>query len=114
MQEAVADGAGAMAAVLGCTAEAVARTCAAIADETGEVLAPANYNSPQQTVIAGTANAVAAATERLGEEGAKRVVPLPVSAPFHCSLMAPAAERLRPELAAIDFTAPSPPVVTNV
>jgi [acyl-carrier-protein] S-malonyltransferase len=114
MQEAVADGAGAMAAVLGCTAEAVARTCAAIADETGEVLAPANYNSPQQTVIAGTANAVAAATERLEEEGAKRVVPLPVSAPFHCSLMAPAAERLRPELAAIDFSAPSPPVVTNV
>jgi [acyl-carrier-protein] S-malonyltransferase len=114
MQEAVADGLGAMAAVLGCTADTVMGACAAIAKSTGDVVAPANFNSPQQTVIAGTASAVEAVSARLREEGAKRVVPLPVSAPFHCALMAPAARRLRTDLDEIDFQSPSPPVVTNV
>ena len=98
MQEAVVDGQGAMAAVLGCSPEQVMEVCESVAAERGEVVAPANFNSAQQTVIAGDAGAVEAAGKRALELGAKRVVPLPVSAPFHCALMAPAAEKLRPEL----------------
>lgn len=114
MQEAVAEGRGAMAAVMGCGPEVVREACEAVAAERGEVVAPANYNSPQQTVIAGEAGAVAAAGERARELGAKRVVELPVSAPFHCALMAPAAEKLRSELDRTTFAVPSVPVVTNV
>ncbi|MBW2696217.1 MAG: ACP S-malonyltransferase [Deltaproteobacteria bacterium] len=114
MQEAVAEGRGAMAAVLGCAPDQVAETCQAVAAERGEVVAPANFNSPQQTVIAGEAQAVEKASERLKELGAKRVVALAVSAPFHCGLMAPAAEKLRPELDRVTFSDPNPPLVSNV
>jgi [acyl-carrier-protein] S-malonyltransferase len=114
MQEAVAEGRGAMAAVMGCSPEQVAAACRAVAEERGEVVTPANYNSPQQTVIAGESGAVAAACERAIARGAKRCVPLPVSAPFHCALMAPAAEKLRHDLARLRFTDAAPPVVTNV
>ena len=114
MQEAVAEGSGAMAAVLGCSAEAVADLCCEVAAFTGEIVSPANYNSPQQTVIAGTRKAVAVAGDRAREMGAKKVVELAVSAPFHCALMAPAAEKLRGAMDGVAFKAPSPPVVTNV
>ena len=114
MQEAVAEGRGAMAAVLGLAPDEVARVCEAVRDATGGVVTPANYNSPQQTVIAGDAAAVEAACSRLREEGAKRTIPLAVSAPFHCPLMAPAAEKLATELGRVRFSAASPPVVTNV
>jgi [acyl-carrier-protein] S-malonyltransferase len=113
MQEAVPAGEGAMAAVLAATAEDVASACAAVAAETGRTVAPANYNAPGQTVIAGHADAVAEASRRLAEAGA-RVRPLAVSAPFHCALMAPAAEKLAAELAAIRFADPRVPVVSNV
>jgi len=114
MQDAVPAGVGAMAAVMGATPESVAQACAAAADEKGEVVSPANYNSPVQTVIAGAKEAVEAACKYALEQGAKRTVLLPVSAPFHCALMAPAAERLAAELARIAFRDASPPVVTNV
>ena len=99
MQEAVPEGEGAMAAVMGLDAEAIARVCAGI----DGVVAPANFNSPVQTVIAGRRAAVAAAGEALLAAGAKRVIPLDVSAPFHCELMASAMEKLTPELAAAGF-----------
>lgn len=114
MQAAVPEGQGAMAAVLGVAPEVVAEACAAAAAETGMVVTPANYNSSQQTVMAGDAKAVEVACEKVKALGAKKTVPLPVSAPFHCALMAPAAEGLAPELAKIDFGKAVPPVVTNV
>lgn len=114
MQEAVAEGRGAMAAVLGCAPEVVSAACDEAASASGQVVTPANYNSPQQTVIAGEAEAVKRAGERALELGAKRVVALPVSAPFHCALMAPAAEKLRPALDRLQWGSPDPPVVTNV
>jgi len=114
MQEAVAEGHGAMAAILGCPAEAVTQACRSVAQETGRVVAPANYNSTLQTVIAGEAPAVELACTRARQAGAKRAVPLAVSAPFHCELMAPAAGKLALELASVRFADPSPPVVTNV
>jgi len=114
MQEAVAQGRGAMAAIMGCEPDVVVAACAEVAAARGEVVAPANFNSPQQTVIAGEAAAVAAAGELAKERGARRVVALAVSAPFHCSLMAPAAEKLRPELDRVTFSNPTHPVVGNV
>jgi [acyl-carrier-protein] S-malonyltransferase len=114
MQEAVPQGKGAMSAVLGLAPEKVAELCAAAAAETGEVVSPANYNEPAQTVIAGSAAAVEKAGARLKEAGAKRVLPLPVSAPFHCALMQPVKPRLEPVLRAIAWKAPARPVVTNV
>jgi [acyl-carrier-protein] S-malonyltransferase len=114
MQEAVPQGRGAMSVVLGLEPDAVARVCAAVAAETGEVVAPANYNEPHQTVIAGTAAAVEKAAARLHDAGARRVMPLPVSAPFHCALMEPVRARLEPVLRGIAWTAPRRPVVTNV
>jgi [acyl-carrier-protein] S-malonyltransferase len=114
MQEAVGAGMGAMAAILGCAAEVVAEVCRAVALETGKVVAPANFNSPAQTVIAGEVAAVEEACERAKQKGAKRAVELPVSAPFHCELMAPAARKLRSELDRITFSPPSVPIVTNV
>jgi [acyl-carrier-protein] S-malonyltransferase len=114
MQEAVPEGRGAMAAILGAPPEAVAEACAAAARETGACAEPANWNSPLQTVIAGAAAAVARACDLARERGAKKTVPLTVSAPFHCSLMAPAAEKLEAELAGVRFAAPRVPVVTNV
>lgn len=114
MQEAVPAGEGAMSAVLGVEPAKVAEICAAVAAGTGKVCAPANYNEPGQTVIAGEAGAVEAAGARLKEAGARRVVPLPVSAPFHCALMAPVKPRLEAVLRAIAWRTPAPPVVTNV
>ena len=114
MQQAVAHGAGAMAAILGASPDAVAGACRDAEEATGEVVTPANFNSPQQTVIAGTAAAVERACEMALEQGAKRAIPLKVSAPFHCSLMAPAAEQLAVELKPITFQDATPPVVTNV
>jgi [acyl-carrier-protein] S-malonyltransferase len=114
MQEAVPAGQGAMSAVIGLDGPAVAAACAEIAGETGEAVSAANFNSPEQTVIAGTAGAVAKASELLKQRGAKRVLPLPVSAPFHCALMKPAEERLTPFLAAAPFADISVPLVTNV
>jgi [acyl-carrier-protein] S-malonyltransferase len=114
MQEAVPAGKGAMAAVLGLGAEPVAEACRAAAAETGAVVSPANLNAPEQTVIAGDAAAVARAVELAKAAGAKRAVSLPVSAPFHCALMRPAAEKLAAELARVRFAAPRVPVVTNV
>ena len=114
MQEAVPQGRGAMAAVLGLAADEVSTACDGARAATGKVVAPANYNSPQQTVIAGDAVAVEAACARARQEGAKRTIPLAVSAPFHCELMAPAAAKLALELARVRFSEAHPPVVTNV
>ena len=112
MQEAVPVGEGAMAAILGLDATLVARACEEAAD--GAVVSPANLNAPGQVVIAGATAAVARAGERARALGAKRVIPLAVSAPFHCALMQPAAERLAPELRALHVLAPRIPVVANV
>jgi [acyl-carrier-protein] S-malonyltransferase len=114
MQEAVPSGKGAMSAVLGLEPARVKEICAAVEAETGEVVSPANYNEPAQTVIAGAAGAVERAGAKLKEAGAKRVLPLLVSAPFHCALMAPVKARLEPVLRAIPWRAPLRPVVTNV
>jgi [acyl-carrier-protein] S-malonyltransferase len=114
MQEAVPAGKGAMAAVLGLEPERVRQVCAAVEAQTGGVVSPANYNEPAQTVIAGDAAAVEAAGVRLKEAGAKRVLPLPVSAPFHCALMAPVKPRLESVLAGVAWRPPRVPVVTNV
>jgi [acyl-carrier-protein] S-malonyltransferase len=114
MQEAVPAGQGAMGAVIGLDGPAVAAACAEVAAATGEAVSAANFNSPEQTVIAGTTNAVAKASELLRQRGAKRVLPLPVSAPFHCALMKPAEEKLSPFLDAVPFADLPVPVVTNV
>jgi [acyl-carrier-protein] S-malonyltransferase len=112
MQEAVPAGEGAMAALMGASAEQVEALCAAAAE--GEVLAPANFNGAGQIVIAGRAAAVERAVGRAREFGARRAVLLPVSAPFHCALMRPAAERLAERLAEVTFADPRVPVVSNV
>jgi [acyl-carrier-protein] S-malonyltransferase len=112
MQEAVPQGLGAMAAIVGLPPEEVEAACREAAQ--GEVVSPANYNSPEQTVIAGTAAAVGRACAACKARGAKRAIPLNVSAPFHCVLMAPARERLRPLLESTRFSDASIPVVTNV
>jgi [acyl-carrier-protein] S-malonyltransferase len=114
MQEAVPAGHGAMSAVLGLAPEKVREVCAAVAAETGEVVSPANYNEPAQTVVAGSVAAVERAGVRLKEAGARRVLPLPVSAPFHCALMAPVRARLQPVLEDVAWRRPLFPVVTNV
>ncbi len=112
MQEAVPVGQGAMAAILGLGEADVAQACREAAE--GEVVSPANLNAPGQVVIAGTAAAVARAGERAKALGAKRVIPLQVSAPFHCALMKPAEDRLAPELRTASSTDPRVPVVANV
>ncbi|HXW54380.1 MAG TPA: ACP S-malonyltransferase [Candidatus Cybelea sp.] len=112
MQEAVAAGEGAMAAIMGLSPSDVAEICKKAADH--EVVSPANLNSPEQTVISGTAAAVKRAVEIASQSGAKRAVVLPVSAPFHCALMEPAQRRLEPELRAAAFSALRVPLVTNV
>ena len=112
MQEAVPVGAGAMAAVLGLDADRVAQACTEAA--AGEVVSPANLNAPGQVVIAGASDAVARAGARARELGARRVLPLPVSAPFHCALMAPAQQRLEPDLRGLVVADPALPVVANV
>jgi [acyl-carrier-protein] S-malonyltransferase len=112
MQEAVPVGTGAMAAILGLDAARVAEACAEAAE--GEVVSPANLNGGGQVVIAGARDAVARAGERAKALGARRVIPLPVSAPFHCALMKPAEERLAPELRALSVRDPEQPIVANV
>ena len=112
MQEAVPAGVGAMAAIVGLEPGAVDAACREAAQ--GETVAPANYNSPEQTVIAGHAAAVARASEGCLARGAKRAIALPVSAPFHCALMSPARDRMKPLLEATVFTDAAMPVVTNV
>jgi [acyl-carrier-protein] S-malonyltransferase len=112
MQEAVPVGAGAMAAILGSDVDTVTRACDEAA--AGEVVSPANINGPGQVVIAGAAAAVQRACERAKALGAKRAVPLSVSAPFHCALMKPAEDRLGPELRALPVRDPRIPVIANV
>ena len=114
MQEAVPVGSGAMAAILGLDAEAVRAGCAEAAAASGEVVEAVNFNDPKQTVIAGSKAGVERGCELLKAKGAKRALPLPVSAPFHCSLMKPAAERLRAKLAAVVIHVPRIPVVNNI
>jgi [acyl-carrier-protein] S-malonyltransferase len=113
MQEAVPVGAGAMAAVLGADLETVEAACKEAARE-GEICSAANVNSPGQIVIAGSAAAVERALPILKERGAKRAIPLKVSAPFHCALMLPAQERLAADLDRVAFKDLSVPLVTNV
>ena len=114
MQDAVPVGAGAMAAILGLDAEQVRDGCRQVAAESGEVVEPANFNDPKQTVIAGTKNGVDAACERLKAMGAKRALPLAVSAPFHSSLMKPAADVLRDKLIGVTIRPPRFAVINNV
>ncbi len=114
MQEAVPAGTGAMAAILGLERPVVEATCAEVAAELGAVVSAANLNGGGQIVIAGVKAAVDRAMDALKARGAKRAVPLQVSAPFHCALMQPAAERLAAELAKIDVAPLQVPVVTNV
>ena len=112
MQEAVPVGEGAMAAILGLDAEGVRLACEEAAQ--GEVVSAANINSPEQVVIAGAAAAVQRASDRARSRGAKRALPLPVSAPFHCALMQPAQKRLEPELRTLRAADPRVPVFANV
>ncbi len=114
MQEAVPAGKGAMAAVLGMSSEETARACGAAAGETQKTVSAANFNSPEQTVISGEAPAVERAAELCKQRGAKRVVMLQVSAPFHCALMQPAQDRLAELLRGLSFAAPKLPVAVNV
>lgn len=111
MQEAVPVGHGAMAAILGLDAAKVVQACEEAAE--GEVVSPANLNGGGQIVIAGAAGAVKRASERAKALGARRAVPLPVSAPFHCALMKPAQDRLAPELRALAARDPRVPVIAN-
>ena len=112
MQEAVPVGVGAMAAILGMSLERVTDVCRDASQ--GEVCEPANINSPEQIVISGNKTAVERAAQLAGERGSKRAVLLPVSAPFHCSLMMPAQDRLAADLQALNFSAPAVPVAYNV
>ncbi len=112
MQEAVPAGEGAMAAVLGLDAASVQVTCDEAAQ--GQVVQAVNFNSPEQTVIAGHKAAVERAAEACKAKGAKRALLLPVSAPFHCSLMQPAADKLKGRLVSVALSAPVIPVVNNV
>jgi len=118
MQEAVPVGAGAMAAILGLDAQKVIEGCAeavrTFGPNSGEVVEAVNFNDPAQTVIAGSKAAVEKACEVIKGMGAKRALPLPVSAPFHSSLMKPAAEKLKGRLATTNLQAPKIPVVNNI
>ncbi|HEY0200578.1 MAG TPA: ACP S-malonyltransferase [Burkholderiaceae bacterium] len=120
MQEAVPVGQGAMAAILGLDADKVRAGCAAVTVAMGgesggaEVVEAVNFNDPGQTVIAGSKAAVERACVELKAAGAKRALPLPVSAPFHSSLMKPAAERLRTALAGLELATPQIPLVNNI
>lgn len=118
MQDAVPVGAGAMAAVLGLDAQRVIEVCREVQDKFGpnsvEVVEAVNFNDPMQTVIAGSKLAVDTACEAVKAAGAKRALPLPVSAPFHSSLMRPAADRLEQALNALELATPIFPVVHNV
>lgn len=112
MQQAVPAGSGGMAAIVGLDDEQVAQACAEAAQ--GEVVEPVNFNAPSQVVIAGHTAAVGRACEAAKRRGAKRALTLPVSAPFHCSLLAPAAQRLRERLRQEPVVTPQVPVINNV
>jgi len=112
MQEAVPAGQGAMAAVLGMPLEQLQQVCAEAAQ--GEVVSPANVNSPDQIVISGSTHAVERAAELAKQRGAKRALMLAVSAPFHCALMQPAQDRLAKDLETLEFSRPEVPVVANI
>ena len=118
MQEAVPVGFGAMAAILGMDADRVVAGCAEVTQSFGpdstEVVEAANFNDPSQTVISGSKMAVEKACDLLKSRGAKRAVPLPVSAPFHSSLMRPAAEKLKERLENIDFGTPQVAIINNI
>ena len=114
MQEAVPVGEGAMAAVMGLTPDAIVAVCQNVETECGEAVQAVNFNCPGQVVIAGATKAVDKAAEALKAAGAKRAIPLPVSAPFHSTLMKPAAERLKEVLDKIDFRDAKFPVFSNV
>ncbi len=114
MQEAVPVGTGAMSAILGLDASVVREVCLQVARDSGEVVEAVNFNDPKQTVIAGSKAGVEKAMEALKAAGAKRALPLPVSAPFHSSLMKPAADRLREKLAAVQFQPAAFPVINNI
>jgi len=114
MQEAVPQGQGAMAAVLGLSSEETARACSDAAAETQSIISAANFNSPEQTVISGEAAGVERAVELCKERGAKKVVMLQVSAPFHCALMQPAQDRLAELLRGLTFRNARAPVCVNV
>jgi [acyl-carrier-protein] S-malonyltransferase len=112
MQEAVPEGQGAMAAMIGMQLDVLQKVCEDAAQ--GEVVAPANINSPDQIVISGAAGAVDRAIELAKERGAKRAIKLDVSAPFHCALMQPAQDRLQKDLQSLTFNLPDVPVICNV
>jgi [acyl-carrier-protein] S-malonyltransferase len=112
MQEAVPVGQGGMAAILGLSDDDVRAACAEAAQ--GEVVEAVNFNAPAQVVIAGAKAAVERACEAAKAKGAKRALPLPVSAPFHSSLLKPASDRLRDYIAGLQFSAPQIPVINNV
>jgi [acyl-carrier-protein] S-malonyltransferase len=114
MQEAVPVGAGAMAAILGLDAEVVRAACTEVASASGELVAPANFNDPKQTVIAGSKAGVDMACDKLKALGAKRALLLAVSAPFHSVLMKPAAEALRQRLQDVTISSPRIAVVNNI
>jgi [acyl-carrier-protein] S-malonyltransferase len=112
MQEAVPVGQGGMAAILGLSDDEVRAACAEAAQ--GEVVEPVNFNAPAQVVIAGHKGAVERACQAAKDKGAKRALPLPVSAPFHSSLLKPASDRLREYMASLSFSAPQIPIINNV
>ena len=114
MQEAVPVGAGAMAAILGLDSQTVSKGCAEAALNSGEVVEPVNFNDPKQTVIAGSKAGVDKACELLKGMGAKRALILPVSAPFHSSLMKPAADKLLSRLNQLEFQSPTIPIINNI
>ena len=116
MQEAVPEGVGAMAAIIGLDDDAVEASCAEAASSLSadETVSPVNYNSPGQLVLAGTKQAVDKAVESLKAKGAKRALLLPVSAPFHTALMKPAADRLADDMNSVAFNDPTVPIIHNV
>ena len=114
MQEAVPVGVGAMAAILGLDAQTVVATCTEISAASGEAVEAANFNDPKQTVISGSKAGVDAACDALKTKGAKRALLLPVSAPFHSSLMRPAAQRLKERLASVPLAEPTIALVNNI
>lgn len=114
MQSAVPVGTGGMAAILGLDDAAVIQVCEEASTASGSIVEAVNFNAPGQVVIAGASDAVTKACELLKAAGAKRALPLPVSAPFHSSLLQPASEKLKTYLANIEFNAPTIPVINNV
>jgi [acyl-carrier-protein] S-malonyltransferase len=114
MQSAVPVGTGGMAAILGLDDATVIKVCADASVESGSIVEAVNFNAPGQVVIAGASDAVTKACELLKAAGAKRALPLPVSAPFHSSLLQPASEKLKTYLVNIEFNEPTIPVINNV